>query len=77
MTNLIKIIKNKFNGIIWTLVSTGVMFLLLGIIIVWAPEFMVRLTLGLFVLLIAYTFLFLGYRFWSIKREVEKFFKLK
>lgn len=74
MIGFVKQIKNKFNGLIYTLVSTGVMLLFLGIIIVWGPEIMMRLAFGTFIILVAYIFFYLAYKFWAIKKDIEKFF---
>lgn len=56
------------------MVSTGIILTLLAILIVWT-DFMLRLTFGLIVLVLAYTFLYGGYKVWTLKREIEKHFK--
>jgi len=76
MVNLIKEISKKINGLIWSLISTGAILLLMGILIVWT-DFMLRLVIGLFVLLIAWIFLYGGYKLWTLKKEAEKYLKLK
>ncbi len=75
MVNLFKGINKKINGIIWSLVSTGVILIFLAILIVWT-DFMLRLVFGLLVLVIAWVFLYGGYKVWSLKKEIEKHFKL-
>lgn len=75
MNAFLKQIKRKINGVIWTLLSTGAVLLLLAILIAWT-EFMVRLVIGLFVLIIAYVFFYLGYKLWLLKKALEKHFKL-
>lgn len=75
MINLFKEINKKINGIIWSLVSTGVILIFLAILIVWT-DFMLRLVFGLLVLVIAWVFLYGGYKIWSLKKEIEKHFKL-
>jgi hypothetical protein len=74
MENLFRVINSKLNGVIWSLVSTGIILVLLAILIVWT-DFMLRLTFGLFVLVLAYAFLYGGYKVWTFKREIEKHFK--
>ncbi|MCK5061533.1 hypothetical protein KAR28_03195 [Candidatus Parcubacteria bacterium] len=74
MVNLFKEINKKFNGLIWSLVSTGVILLLLSILIVWT-DFMLRLVFGLIVLVVAYVFLYGGYKIYALKKEIEKHFK--
>ncbi|KKQ62044.1 MAG: hypothetical protein US81_C0002G0017 [Parcubacteria group bacterium GW2011_GWE2_38_18] len=76
MINFAKQIKKRFNGVICTLTSTGIMLLLLGVIIVWGPDIMVRLALGTFIILVAYMFFYLAYKFFSVKKDIEKFFKI-
>ena len=75
MKNFITQIKKKTSGIIWTLISTGVILLLLGLLIVWT-DFFLRLVMGLLVMVIAYAFFYGAYKLWSLKKDIEKFFKL-
>lgn len=75
MVNLFKEINKKFNGIILSAISTGVILVMLAILIVWT-DFLLRLVVGLMVLFIAYIFLYLGFKLWAIKKEIEKHFKL-
>jgi ABC-type bacteriocin/lantibiotic exporter with double-glycine peptidase domain len=75
MQNLIKKIRHKVNGTIMSLIVSGAILVILGILIVWT-DFVLRLVFGLFVLIMAYSFFHLAYKLWWIKKEVEKFFKL-
>ncbi|MFH1661928.1 MAG: hypothetical protein ABIA02_02435 [Candidatus Falkowbacteria bacterium] len=75
MKNLIKEIKKKVNGIIWTLIGTGIILLMLGVLIVWT-DFVLRLVIGLLVIVVAYVFFYLAYKIWNLKKEVEKYFKI-
>lgn len=75
MVNFFKEINKKINGVIWSLFSTGIVLLLLAILIVWT-DFMLRLVIGLLVLVIAYAFLYCGYKTRALKKEIEKHFKL-
>ncbi|PIR12854.1 hypothetical protein COV49_04035 [Candidatus Falkowbacteria bacterium CG11_big_fil_rev_8_21_14_0_20_39_10] len=75
MKNPLTLAKKKINGIIWTLVATGILLLMLGVLIVWT-DFVLRLVIGLLVLVVAYVFFYLGYKIWALKKEVEKHFKL-
>ena len=75
MKTLITQTKRKINGIIWTLVSTGIILLLLGVLIVWRP-FVLQLTIGLVVIVIAYAFFYGAYKIWALKKDIEKIFKL-
>lgn len=76
MKNLIGIIRSKINKTVLTLVFTGVILLILSVLIIWS-DFILRLIIGMVVILIAYVFFYLAYRIWSIKKEFEKYFKLK
>lgn len=70
--NLIKNVKKKVDGIIWSLVFTGVLLAVLGVLIV-VNDLIFRLLIALFIFIVAYTFLFGAYRLWSIKKEFDKF----
>ena len=75
MITLFKEINKKFNGLIWSLISTGVILLLLSVLIVWT-DFMLRLVFGLIILVIAYVFIYGGYKLHALKKDIERHFKL-
>jgi len=72
---LFKKIKKKINHTIISFISLGLILVFLGILIVWT-DFVLKLVVGLFVLIVAYAFFHLAYRIWWIKNEVEKYWKL-
>lgn len=79
--NLLKTMKTlkdffdkKINGVIATLAINGVILFILGILLAWYT-FMVRLTLGLITIVLAYTCLYLAYKIWKLKKEVTKYIK--
>ncbi len=74
MTTLFKPLQKKVNGIIYTLIFSGILLLILGVLIVWV-DFLARLVIGAFVLVIAYTFFYGAYKIISIKKDVKKIFK--
>ncbi|MCK4553412.1 hypothetical protein KAU19_00415 [Candidatus Parcubacteria bacterium] len=74
MKTFLKQTKRKINGVIWTLISTGIILLLLGVLIVWY-DFVLRLIIGLVVIVVAYVFFYVAYKIWALKKEVEKYFK--
>ncbi len=74
MVNLFKKINKKINGVIWSFISTGIILIMLAILIAWT-DFILRLIIALFVLLVAYTFIFAGYKLWKVKNDIEKYFK--
>ncbi len=75
MVNLFKKINKKIKKVIWSFISTGIILILLAILIAWT-DFILRLIVALFVLLVAYTFIFAGYKLWTVKGEIEKHFKI-
>ena len=75
MQNLLKSVKKKVNHIIINLIATGVILVMLGVLIVWT-DFILKLVIGCFVLIVAYTFFYSAYKIWWLKREIEKYFKL-
>lgn len=70
MLDLLKQINRRINNIIWSFISTGVILMFLSVLIVWT-DFMLRLVVGLLVIIIAYTFLYAGYKLWLMKKEIE------
>ena len=74
MENLFKQINRRINGVIWSLISTGIILVLLSILIVWT-DFMLRLVVGLLILVIAYAFIYGGFKVRALKKDIEKHFK--
>lgn len=72
---LLKKIEKKINSLIFVLIGNGFILLVLGILIIWT-DFVLRLTVGIFVLVIAYLFLYLAYKIWAIKADIIKHLKL-
>ena len=75
MVNLFKKINRKINSLIFSLISTGVVLTMLSVLIVWT-DFLLRLVVGLMILIVAFAFLYGGYKLWAVKKEIEKHFKL-
>jgi len=76
MKTLIKEVQNKTLAVIINLIITGVFLVILSILIVWT-DLVLRLLVGLIVLLLAYLFFYMAYKLWSVKKEVEKFLKIR
>ena len=74
MIDLFKSIRKKINHVVWTLFSTGVILLMLGVLIVWT-DFVLKLVIGMITLVIGYGFIYSAYKLWTIKSEIEKHFK--
>jgi hypothetical protein len=74
MTEFIKNLSRKINGIAFTLVSTGVAFILLSAVIVWY-DMAVRILIGMICLFLAYGFIYFGVKLLSIRRDLEKMLK--
>lgn len=75
MKTLLSNIRKKVNHIIWAQVGTGVFLLIMAVLIVWV-DFFLELMVGLIVIMVSYVFFYGAYKLWSIKKEVEKYFKL-
>lgn len=75
MMLLFKEINRKINGLVWSLLGTGIILLLLGVLVAWT-DFVLRLVFALIVITVSYVFIYGAYKLWSIKREIEKHFKL-
>ncbi len=74
MIKQVQDLEKKINGLIWHLVSSGIILLMLGILIVWT-DFMLRLVVGMIVIVIAYVFFVLAYRLWHFKGIINKYLK--
>lgn len=74
MQSLFKDINKKIDGIIWSFISTGIILLLLAILVVWT-DFVLQLICAMFILVVAYIFIYTGYKLWTMKRSIEKHFK--
>ena len=75
MSEIIKSIKFKLNSAAFTLISTAIVLVLLAATVVWVP-FMVNVIVGLLILIMAFVFGYLGLKFISIRKDIEKIFKL-
>ena len=75
MTEILKSIRHKLNGIAFVLISTAIALVLLASTLVWV-RFMTDIIVGILILSIAFIFAYLGWKFLSIKKEIEKIFKL-
>ena len=74
MHNLFKEVNKKINGFIWSFVSTGIIMLLLACLFM-LDVLVLQLTGAMVILLIAYIFLYTGYKLWTLKKSIEKHFK--
>jgi hypothetical protein len=74
MLNLFKKMNQKFNGFIWTLVSTGILLLILGVLMVWT-NFMVKLVMGIITIVIAYVFFYAAIKLYYLRKDIEDHFK--
>ena len=75
MIPLFKEINRRINGIIYSLLGTGIILLMLGVLVAWT-DFMLRLVFALIVITVSYVFIYGAYKLWSIKKEIEKHIKL-
>lgn len=75
MADIFKPIKRKINHTIIYFVWSGFLLIVMGLLIVWT-DFLLRLLVGTVVVTIALMFFYAAYRIYSIKREIEKYFKI-
>jgi hypothetical protein len=76
MIKIINVIEKKIDGLVWTFITTGIILILLAVLVVWT-DFMLRLTCGLIILVVAYTFIYVGYKLWDFKKIVKESLKIK
>ncbi len=74
MKNLYKEITQKVNSVIFSLITTGIVLIMLAVVIV-AYEFYFRLFIGVLIIVVSYMFFYGAYKLYSIKKEVEKYLK--
>lgn len=78
MINLFKKINDSFDGIIWNLATFGVIFLILGLLIVMDGSlFVLRLVTGAIILVIAYILLYGAFKFFIIKKHINDHVDIK
>lgn len=75
MADLFKPIKKKVNNTIIHFVINGLLLAIMGALIAWS-NFMTRLLVSAVVIAIAFMFFYLAYRIYSIKSDIEKYFKI-
>ena len=76
MNKIFKKIERKIDGLIWTYVVVGIILILLAILVVF-NDFMLRITCGVFILVLAYTFIYFGYKIWDFKKEIKEYLGIK
>lgn len=75
MSEIIKSIKFKLTSAALTLISTSVALVLLAASVVWV-QYMVQVVVGLLILIMAFIFAYLGFKFLGIKKDIEKILKM-
>lgn len=76
MIKLLSKVNKKINSLIWTYISAGVILALLAVLVAWT-DFMLRLTCAMIILVLAYTFVYAGYKLWQLKKDLKEYFKIK
>ena len=74
MEKISNVVDKKIKHLVLTLLTTGIIMLLLAVLIVWT-DFMARIVLGLAILLVAYVFLYGAYKIWHLKKIFDKYIK--
>ena len=72
MEKISNVVDKKIKHLVLTLLTTGIIMLLLAVLIVWT-DFMARIVLGLAILLVAYVFLYGAYKIWHLKKNFDKY----
>ena len=75
MADIFKPIKRRVNSTIAHFIVSGFLLIAMGVLIVWT-DFLLRLLVGTVVIAIALTFFYTAYRIHTIKRDIEKYFKI-
>ena len=75
MLKLISRVRGRVNSIIWSFMFTGVVFLLLGILVI-ATDIVLKLMVALFILALSYVCFHLAWKIRTIKKDIEKHFNL-
>lgn len=76
MNHFLKKLRRKIDNMAWTLTTTAIMMILLGILVVFF-NFFTRLVFGFVIILLAMVFMYLADKFWWLKRELDQLFKIK
>ncbi len=76
MANIFKPLGRKINNMVFSLIVTGFILLILGVLIVWT-DFTLRIVVGMITIAVAYVFFYGAWKIWSVKKDLEKFFKIK
>lgn len=76
MNHFLKKLRRKTDQLAWTMATTGVTMILLGILVVFF-NFFTRLVFGFIIILLAMVFIYLADKFWWLKRELDLLFKIK
>lgn len=74
MEKISTFVDKKANHLILVFVANGLIILLLAVLIVWT-DFMLRLIIGLFAIVVAGGFLYSAYKLWHLKKNLDKYIK--
>lgn len=78
MINLFKKINDSFDGIIWNLTTFGIIFLILGLLVIMDGSlFVLRLVIGAIILVSAYILLYGAFKFFIIKKQINDHIDIK
>jgi len=72
MIKFLNKVNKKINSLIWTYISTGIIMVLLAVLVAWT-DFMLRLTCAMIILVVAYTFIYAGYKLWELKKDLKEY----
>lgn len=67
MTKILEPIRKKIHELMRALIIVGVLLTILAVLIAWS-EYLLRLLMALFILVIAYSFFYGAYKLWTVKK---------
>lgn len=70
MKEFLKPLKIKINELMRVLIINGIILVIMAVLIA-SVEAMLRITVGLIVLIIAYSFFYGAYKLWAIKKMLS------
>lgn len=70
MPNILAIVRQKLNDLMWTFISVGVIMVVLALLVVWT-EVALKLFVGLAILLVAYCLFYAAYKISHVRKIID------
>ena len=71
MKNFISVVDKKMNGLAWSFLINGFIIMLLAILIVWC-DWILEIIIGVFLVIVSFSFISIAYKIFSFKAELKK-----